>query len=212
MEENLDQISPILPADFFQFTMDLYPMEKKEKLKKRHRLTDFSDLLFEDSFANFAFGYSNDGLHFEVDVNKPFEECFFPQWEKGDSLELFIDTRDLKTAGFITKFCHHFVIIPQAVEGVMKQEVTRFRTDDKHELCDSDLIRVDTDFHKKRYELAVFIPKECLYGYDPKSFDRLGFSYRINRVGGRPQHFNVSSAYLSIEQHPSLWSRMEMKE
>lgn len=174
MEENLEQISPILPMDFFQFTVDLFPIEKKDPFTKRHLLPHFSDLLFEDSFATSSMGYNDEGLRWEINVAKSFEECYFPDWEKGDSLELFVDTRDVKTSGFLTRFCHHFVFLPKPIEGIIAKEVTRFRTEDKHELCDEELLEVKTEFYKKSYQFTIFIPKECLHGYDTKSFHRLG--------------------------------------
>ncbi|MBS0629707.1 MAG: hypothetical protein JSS30_05720 [Verrucomicrobia bacterium] len=197
MEENLDPISPILPIDFFNTQIDLHEVEKGE-LKKKHLLPDFSDLLAEDHFADVSMGWEQKGLHFAIEVHYPFAE--------GDGVELFIDTRDLKTAGFVTRFCHHFLI-----EGTTAQEITTFRTDDKHELCNSSLIEVKGNFPKKNYSLHIFIPAECLHGYDPTSFDRLGFAYRINRDEGNRQHFSLSSDYFAIEKEPSLWSSLLFK-
>lgn len=193
-EETLDHISPILPIDFFTVQIDLQ--------KKKRLLPDFSDLLSEDPFAQVSMGWEQTGLSFEIDVKQPFAE--------GDSVELFIDTRDLKTAGFITRFCHHFVILPKAMDGIIAQEITAFRTDDRHELCDGSAIEVKSEFQKRGYTLNIFIPAECLHGYDPSSFERLGFTYRINRFGGDPQHFAVSSDYFNIEKEPSLWSSMSL--
>lgn len=211
MEETLDNISPILPIDFFSAQIDLQGLEKGA-LKKKCLLPDFSDLLFEDRFAEVLMGWDQRGLAFDVQVNKPFTESFYPNVQKGDSVELFIDTRDLKTAGFVTRFCHHFAILPKAMDGVIAQEITSFRTDDRHELCDASAILVESDFHKRSFSLRIFIPAECLHGYDPSSFERLGFTYRINRFEGEPQHFVVSSDYFNIENQPSLWSSMALKK
>jgi hypothetical protein len=58
--------------------------------------------------------------------------------------------------------------------------------------------------------MKIFIPSQALYGYDVKQFDRLGFTYRINRTGGKPQHFSVNSQDYQIEQQPSLWSSISL--
>ena len=195
MEENLDQLSPILPIDFFSMSLDL----KKAPLSKRHLLPDFSELLFENPFAKVYMAWDAKGLSFEVVVDKIFEE--------NDRVEFFIDTRDLKSAGFLTRFCHHFV-----VDKTSAEEVTAFRTDDRHELCEGNKIAVKGDFRKKSYTLHILIPSECLHGYDPKAFDRLGFSYRISRTGSDPQHFALSSDYLAIENQPSLWGSLQMRD
>ncbi len=215
MEETLDQISPILPIDFFSITMELHRVEKsgvKAPLKSKHQLPDLSKLLFENRFADLSIGWHPKGLVFHVEIRKRFDSCSFPEFRKGDSVELFIDTRDLKSAGFPTRFCHHFVILPQVVDEISVREVTAFRTDDRHELCDPNAIQVTREFRARGYFLKIFIPSECLHGYDSASFDRLGFAYRINRSGGDPQHLAISSDYLSIESQPSLWSSMQMRE
>ena len=212
MEENLDHISPLIPMEFFKAEVDLKPALLSKPLKKTHLLPNFSELLYEELFAEVFMGWHERGLFFEIKVSKPFEECHFPEFRKGDSVELFIDTRDLKSAGFSTRFCHHFVFLPKPVEEIHAQEVTVFRTDDKHPLCEAQNLKIKSDFQKRRYFLEIFIPSECLHGYDPTSFDRLGLSYRINRLKGDPQHFTVSSDYLAIESQPSLWSTMQMRK
>lgn len=212
MEESLDHVSPILPIDFFQIQLDLRHAEGKKELSRKHALPDFSDLLYEDPFAKVSMGWSHKGLIFEIKVDKGFEDCFFPEYRKGDSVEIMIDTRDLKAAGFLTRFCHHFVFLPKEVDGVIAQEVTAFRTDDRHEHCDPEKLLVKGEFKSRSYTLDLFIPSECLHGYDQSSFERLGMTYRINRPKGDPQHFAVSSDYLAIESQPSLWSSMLMEE
>lgn len=210
MEESLDQLSPILPIDFFGVTLGLHPFDGKEKWKKKHLLPDFSMFLFDPVFASVSMGYSQKGLYFHVAVSQPFQDCHFPDYRKGDSVEIMIDTRDLKSAGFLTKFCHHFVFLPKEVEGVHAQEMTAFRTDDRHELCDPSLLKVKGEFKKRSYALDLFIPSECLEGYDPKGFDRLGFTYRINRHGGDPQNFTLSSDYLTVEKESKRWSTVQL--
>jgi hypothetical protein len=205
MEQTLDQISPILPVDFFSVALTL-----KEGCTEPLPL--FADLLFEETFADISMGWEAKGLHFQIASKKSFEDAFFPDYRKGDSVELFLDTRDLKSAGFLTRFCHHFVFFPKELEEGGSQEVTRFRTDDRHELCDPRLLECSCEFKRKGFLMKIFIPSECLYGYDPNSFDRIGFTYRINRPKGDPQHFVVSSDYLAIEQQPSLWSSIQMRK
>lgn len=181
-------------------------------MKKGHLLPDLSELLYEDPFAKVHMGWNEDGLTFDIGVEKPFEECFFPEYRKGDSIELFIDTRALKSASFLTRFCHHFVFLPKPIEEVVAKEVTNFRTDDSHELCDERKLKMTSEFKKRSYFLQIYLPSECLHGYDPTAFDRLGFTYRINRVGGDPQHFAISSDYLAVEKEPSLWSTMQLRK
>ncbi len=200
----LHRLTPLSPADFFSLSIDLPD-------GKMRPLPDTSFLLAEDSFAKIGMVWTEAEIRIEAAIEKPFEDAFLPQFAQGDSLELFFDTRDLKTAGFMTRFCHHFLIFPKPVQEIHAQEITHFRTEDTHPLCDPAEIRVIPHFERKSYRLEIAIPRECLYGYDPASFDRLGFTYRLNRCGGPPQHFAVSSLYYAIEQHPALWGSLKLK-
>ncbi|MDN3506866.1 MAG: hypothetical protein P0S96_06520 [Simkaniaceae bacterium] len=212
MQESLDHISPTLPIDYFSVTCDLHPCDWKGALKKKHTLPNFSELLYEDPFAKVLLGWHAKGLVCEVHFEKPFEECFYPQIGKGDSIELFVDTRDLKSTGFLTRFCHHFVILPKPVDEIQAIEVTTFRSDDKHELADGDQIGVKAEFGRTSFSVQIFLPTECLHGYDPMEFDRLGFAYRICGVDRDPMHFALSSNYLSIESLASKWASLQMRK
>jgi hypothetical protein len=209
--ELLEQIEPILPIDFFSFSYDLNYSKAAlsfKSWKKNFILPDTSALMGEEPFGEISVAWNEDALFIHAHVHKPFEQTTFPNSSEGDSLELFFDTRDLKTAGFLTRFCHHFIIFPQEVNEHKAQEITRFRTEDIHPLCDPQAISVEGIFRKKDYELNIVIPSYCLHGYDPQSFDRIGFTYRLNRYQGPSQHFAVSSKYFAIEQHPSLWGSL----
>ncbi len=207
--ETLDDLSPMIPADGFAFDVNIHPFQKKsEKLKKRHLLPDLSDLLIEETFADVYVGWSNEGLLFQVDVHKPFVDAFYPDVRRGDSVELFIDTRDLKTAGFPTRFCHHFVFLPKPVDEIQAAEMTRLRPDEMRDLATESLLKVDVDFKRRGYFMQIFLPSEALYGYDPKAFEKLGFAFRINRPSGEPMHFPLCSDHFEIAMHPRLWSSL----
>lgn len=213
MEETLDQISPILPADFFTVELTIpYVQQPMKPLKNHALLPNFSDLLQEKHYAKVFMSWHEDGLVFDVHVDDLFNQAAFPHFRKGDSIELFIDTRNLKSAGFLTKFCHHFVILPIPVDGIHAQEMTIFRTDDRHDLCDPKKIFIKREEEKRSSRLKIFLPKECLYGYDPVRFHRLGFAYQINRCNGDLQHFILSSEYMAIEKENALWVSVGMKK
>ncbi len=175
-------------------------------MRGRYLLPNTSEWLAEEHFADVALGWNESGLFVDLFVDKAFEEALYPRFEEGDAVELFFDTRDLKTAGFATRFCHQFLFLPQAVQGIQAQELTHFRTEDMHPLCDPADLQLTAEFGKKNYELQIFIPAHCLHGYDPTSFDRIGFTYRIHRYKGAPQHFSLSSQHFTLEQHPRLWA------
>jgi len=208
MTEILQQLPPISPLHFFSVEADL---KYGKEIKKGHLLPEFTDLLGEIYFTDISMAWNEEKILLDIRVKKPLEEVFYPDYQKGDAMEFFFDTRDLKTAGVPTKFCHHFLILPKEVQGIRAQELSKFRAEDSHPLCDGADILVETEFKTKSYELKVTFPSIVLHGYDPFSFGRLGFTYRIHRSGGDPQHFSTPSLFYKIEQQSSLWSSLKLK-
>lgn len=207
-----NEIFALNPVHFFALSCDCLYLPKKEQVPtlESYALPSTRPLTQEESFAKIAMGWNEEGIAVYLHVNQPATTSFYPLLEKGDALELFFDTRDLKSVGFNTRFCHHFFFLPQAVEGVTKGEKTHFRTEDSHPLCDPQVIQCQTQLKKKDYSIKIFIPTQCLYGYDPKQLDRLGFTYRIHRHKGKPQHFTVVSKDYPIDQQPSLWGSIKL--
>ena len=207
-----EEFPQLAPVTFFGLSVDCHQQKKPglEALGRKYLLPDTSELCGEDSFADVALAWSQEGLSAHVKIQQSFQECYFPLVEEGDSVEFFIDTRDIKTSGYNTRFCHHFFFLPKEDEGHIAGEKTHFRTDNRHDLCNPALLQVKAAFKKNSYTLQIYIPSECLHGYDPAQFDRLGFSYRINRYRGDSQHFSVLSEEYQMEQQPSLWSSVSL--
>lgn len=202
----LNDLSSFSPASFFSVS---FKIEKDEKrLPSSAFLPDFSELLNEKKFARIALFWNEKGIRVYVQVKKILEGSGLPNYREGDSLELFFDTRDLKSTQSVTRFCHHFVFFPDGVDGIKAKEIPHFRQNETHELAESNLFVVNTEVKRKEYETEIHIPKEALHGYDPASFKRLGFAYQINRYGGEPQHFPISSRFFSLEKHPELWATL----
>lgn len=212
--ETLEELPPIAPLEFFALEGQLrYAKEppSSKQMRKSHVLTDTTEWHNEERFAEVALAWNEAGIFVALFADKPFEEAFYPRFDEGDALELFFDTRDLKTAGFATKFCHHFVFLPTPVQGISAQEISHFRTEDTHPLCDSSELQLTAELGKKEYSMQIFIPAHCLHGFDPSSFERIGFTYRIHRFKGAPQHFALSSQHFSVEQHPRLWASFKFE-
>lgn len=214
-QDALDEVVPFSPAHFFALQIDCLAIQGKAFTKK-HLLPDLSFFYADPNFADVYIGWSREGIALRFVVETPFDEPTFPDLQKGDSIELFFDTRDVKTTGYTTRFCHHFYILPVPLaengEAIQAGEVTRFRTEDVHELCDSSKIIVQAAQEKKKRVIDVLLPAECLYGYDPLQVNRMGFTYRLNRRDSRKQFFSASSEDFSIEQQPSLWASLKLVE
>jgi len=212
--ESLEGMAAIAPLDFFSVQGELRQVKSAPSLRqmqKLYLLADTSELLGEEHFADVAMAWSEEGLFIAAFIDQPFEESKYPRYAEGDALELFFDTRDLKTAGFATRFCHHFLFLPQAVQGVQCQELTHFRTEESHPLCDPQDLQVVTTFEKKGYQMEIFLPRHVLFGFDPLAFDRIGINYKVHRTGGQPQHFALSSEHFNLQQYPRLWASFNLR-
>jgi hypothetical protein len=221
----MEELSPITPVNFFQLSVQCkylapkgeFPTLTGRNVKtllgrnaKTFLLPDTSVLCNEEHFADVFMGWNEEGIEFLFQVDKSFEEACYPDVSRGDSVEIFLDTRDVKTSGYNTRFCHHFFFLPEAVEGYQAGEITHFRTEDAHALCDASDLKCKSTVKKGEYMLHCQIPNTCLHGYDPGQFDRLGFAYRINRPYWASQHFSVVSEDYKLEEQPSLWSTMRL--
>lgn len=208
-----EDLPSLCPVQFFGMTADCqFQAAGVFKADKAYLLPSADDLLDEESFADVYVAWNFDKLRFLIDVRVPFQQIGDGDTRLGDSIELFIDTRDLKSKGTISKFCHHFIFYPAAVQGFYGREATRFRNEDVHRLCHPEDLTVTPKIKSSSYSLAIDIPAHCLTGFDPMSFPRIGFTYRINRTGAPAQHFAVSSNEYVIEQHPATWGTLKLIE
>jgi hypothetical protein len=208
IEAPLDSID-LLPVNYFPLEFDCHYCSGG-KLSGKYKIPSSSGLLCEEEFAAVSAGWNEEGISFVVSVQQPFKQSVFTDHEYGDSVEIFLDTRDIKSAGFNHRFCHHFVFLGEPVEGQQALETTRFRTEDVHTLCDPGELEVKTTRKRSSYEVSIRIPSPSLHGYDSGQFDRLGFTYRINRYGGAAQHFSLHASEYKIDQNPALWSTMRL--
>lgn len=202
-----EEITSFSALSCFDLSIDvLFLKEKTLKIKnsKKYLLMNTDFYLNEKSFANVYFAWKNDGFYFLFDIKQKFIESG-RDFRKKDSIEIFLDTRNVKTKGHITKFCHHFVFFPIEVDGLLAKEITRFKVDDFHEPAkDFD---VKTTFEKNSYFLNIFIPKESIYGFNVEN--KMGFSYRINRFEKEAQNFSVSNEY-AVEKNPYFWATVNL--
>lgn len=208
-----EELPSLCPVQFFGISADsLFLGKGSLKPDKRYLLSSTSHLLDEDVFADVYTAWNFEKLFFFVDVHLPFQSLGDGDIRNGDSFELFIDTRDLKSKGTISRFCHHFIFYPAEMQGFYGREATRFRNEDVHRLCHPEDLNVIPKIKADSYSLEIEIPAQCLTGFDPMNFPRLGFTYRVNRTDGPGQHFAVSSEEFSIEQHPATWGTLKLIE
>ena len=198
----LKELRSFPPAAFFEMRLSIPRGDSKNPFKKRGDFLPSGALLTaEKQDVGLALVWTSQGLFAQVKIKLPLEN--------GDLLEIFIDTRDLKTCHVMTAFCHHFLFDPIKEEG---REISRFRGEDRHPLADPSLFFVKMLPKERGYRLQIGMPKEVLHGYNPSEFKRIGFTYRLQKKNGEKRHLYLSSDFFSIERHPSLWTSLRLSE
>ena len=113
-----EEITSLSPVQFFTLSWDCPYIKGPLKASSQYRLPHLGELLDEETFADLYMGWNEQGLSLEIRVKDRTPE---------DSIELFFDTRDLKSKAVVSKFCHHFVFTPDEKEGTFGREFTRLR-------------------------------------------------------------------------------------
>jgi len=199
---DLRELSPICPLHFFDVTLTF------KKGKKLALIDSKGEFLGEESFSELLVSFSEEGVSLQLKVSKPFEKAVFKEIEKGDGFEFFIDTRGVKEALIIHKYCHHFLFLPKEVDGIWGVEVTKFRQGDKRELARKESLKVESLFSKSGYKMDIFIPADSLFGYDLSDSTSLKIAYIVHRGSLRPNYFPKSGEEFTISSHPSLWANV----
>ncbi len=202
---DLREFPAILPLHFFQVEL-VFSRQAKPKL-----IENVAEFLGEEPFSEVRIGFSERGIHIDLKVDKSFEKAVFPDVEKGDGFEFFIDTRGIQQAQIVHKCCHHFVFLPKEVDGISGVEVTSFKTNDKRDLASKEFLKVSSAFTKNGYAMQIFIPDNALFGYDLAESSHLKLAYIVH-AGSRyiPNHFPKSNLDYNLKDHPSLWADVKI--
>ncbi len=172
---------------------------------KKQRLASTEQLFGVVPFAEVFIGYNETALVFDIEVQTSKISVSYPDIEKADSIELFIDTRDNKLTKTTHRFCHHFFFLPESFEGHTHGEITRFRTDDTHPLCVASDIEYSVTKKKNGYTAHIVLPAHVLVGYQPNEHKKIGFCYRINTALHEKQTFGLPLSISSIIGVSYLW-------
>lgn len=208
-----ESLPSLLPLHFFELFFDakyVSATKRRGKLGKEHLINPTGKYFDEEDSLEFFLGWNEKGIIVQAEIYSENIEIDPSEFRRGDSIELFFDTRNLKSQGYVSKFCHHFVVFPELADNFYIKEVTRFRNEDMHILASPNDFDVNVEIGKKSYFADIFIPSKCLYGFDPSRFDKLGFTYRVNRKGKDPIHFSLSSMELSVERNPYFWATVNL--
>ena len=180
---------------------------------EEYRLPNLAVLDGQEQFAEFYASWNVDGLYFAVDVKKaPALEVQPDRPLRGDGLQIWVDTRDVRDAHRGSRYCHHFFVLPGKGSRKTVGGQVRLRRARAHsKLCQPDELQVACRKKRSGYSLEVHLPVSTLTGFDPEENNRLGFTYLLrDRKLGR-QYWTADEP-LPVSYDPSLWGTLVLSK
>ncbi len=205
MDYTIEDLPSILGSDLLQIQWQI-PHCKSLKEVEGHRyslLPSVERFTLQEEFADVYMGVSEKEFFAIFDVNNPLEKTLYPEFKKGDAIELIIDTNPSKDQSITTRFVHHFVFLPMPYEGIYAKEITRFRGVDTRSLIADEELKFTVSQTKKSYKLSITIAKNSFKGFDENT-KSIGVGYRVHRFKGDVQEFPHNSQSMHFDVHPGL--------
>jgi len=195
----LSDLEPLPASPFFTLEHTLaYEIKKPKRwFASPYLLPDINNLTLSDSAPLVSVVELKNALVFALLFEEPFETGEFPKFRNADCVEIFINTRPDIEINAIHQYCHHFVFLPED-----RAEVTKFRTDETHEMASIDLL------HLNRFEemgIECTIDKNALYGLRIDSAE-LAFAIRIHQGGMAKMAYPHSNSSVNFDRYPKLWA------
>lgn len=211
--------SPIPNTAVFTFSV---PIHRAGPIQIDGELSDWSDANLLPAigidgpapYANVWAAWSPEGLWFAVRVPRTKAPRVLPKrLSEGDSFELYIDTRDIRSAHRAGRYCHKFVLAPVGGPGNARsplfqhQEIQRALTSPP--LVERSHVEIASRTSDAGYSLELYIPASALNGYDVEITRRMGLAYVLRDTERHIQAWPHSSE-LPIWSDTSLWSTIEL--
>lgn len=160
--------------------------------------------------------WNEQGLYFGVEVKKKRQvrSSFARHWT-GDSFQIWLDTRDVKTARRAGRHCHQFNCLPTGggpngdLPIVKPTQIDRSK--EKWNVPLPEDIPVASRITSSGYTLEVALPADILSGYDPEEFPRLGFTYYLNNSEWPSQWWSADRD-LRVYIDPSTWGTAVLRK
>jgi len=199
----IDLDEPLYALDLFDLTIDLLQVDSFDALSKKTELPKLREFFDRELFCRVFMGWHAKGLYILLQSKKDLE---------GGQITFGVDTRAIKTASILHRYCHLFCIEFVQKKPLAKETTTFRRSEDSHELCDPYLIECSYEKKRSHYLLHCFIPMQAMVGYDPERFSRIGFFYTIKTRRADVQDFALSSSIWNVETSPALWNELVLRQ
>lgn len=182
------------------------------------RLPDFARLEGKPSWAEVRVAWNPGGLAIAVEATGKAGPIRPEALREGpaDGVQVWVDTRDTRDVHRATRFCHRFSVeLAAARTGggltakVEPRPIARATADAP--VTRPERIQARAEAIRKGWRLELFLPAECLSGFDPDTNRRLGFLYQVIDPERDDQFLGVGREF-PVGEDPSLWSTLELRD
>ncbi|MGR3951614.1 MAG: hypothetical protein QRY74_01650 [Chlamydia sp.] len=195
---------------FLHLRISISHVESQERFIKN--LSSYQPLL-PNALLSFplAVGWNENGLFLAVqwDIYPPYT-TLWPKYRLGDALEIYIDTKNRNSFRLVHRYCHQFILFPEAFEGIQSKEITEFRTQESRPMAQDNTVK--GFFHKAKNGINFFvatIPESALFGWSPEVGGKISLGCVLHNGDGKlssSQSFpECSGGPASLEKSPYTW-------
>ncbi|HLA84356.1 MAG TPA: hypothetical protein VJL29_06155 [Thermoguttaceae bacterium] len=213
--------SPLLPPrSLFRFSIPCRHgasiwTAKGTSLGPECALPNFAELEQPGAVPEVRVGWNASGLalRFEIHGKRQDLWCRAKMPDESDGVQIWLDTRDVKTVHRAGRFCHRLFFLPggggrdqsQPVAGTLPIS----RAKELHAPIHESQLKVLSQKRAGGYILHICISADALTGFDPDEHPRLGFTYAVfDRELG--EHTLAAGGETAYREDPSLWATLEL--
>lgn len=159
--------------------------------------------------------WSEEGIALSVHVKGKTQAlwCRRSSPEDSDSVQFWIDTRDVHNVHRAGRFCHRFLLLPTGGGKRLDEPVIQWmpihRARQQPRAIPAGDLQVHGAITADGYRLDCLLKKRALTGFDPAEHPRLGFNYAVLDRELGEETFTVPSP-MPYQEDPSLWATLEL--
>ncbi|MGL6227022.1 MAG: hypothetical protein ACRC10_10425 [Thermoguttaceae bacterium] len=216
---------------FFQFAFEcpylpkLWTPNDKNGLENAYQIPAFAQIEQTESVStpqsqvspfplDCRIGWNEKGLSFSFIVRgkKRAPWCRLTHPEESDSVQICLDTRDVRNVHRATRFCHRFAFLPIGQGNGGKEPAVFWfpihRAKGHPNPIVPESIPIRSTLFEDGYRMDLTLGENVLTGYEPLEHSRLGFHYYL--VDQELGHYGfLADLPFPHDNDPSLWGIME---
>jgi hypothetical protein len=203
----------------FRYRLDCQKFDGKPgskfELSDSYQIPALSEFEDQPNFADVRVGWCEQGLFVSASITQKKQSlwCKETQLLESDGLQIWVDTRATHNVHRASKFCHWFAVLPTGGGGRNEKPIATMlkinRSKDDSPAINRSKIDVASTISKTGYQVNVFLPAQCLNGWDTNEHRNLGFNFAIvdRELGWQTLAIGPE---LPISEDPSMWQTMRL--